>query len=247
MNKHTTSPCAQVPTIPCVQVPDTFSLPTVPLSQCAQVPTLPTTSQATTSPRVQVPTDNNPIIYSDENTIPMPNQQKISAPPEWKKCMQSYIRDFMVENSNLKRERIERPNVPPMRLAAFDGCAAILRRRVKLNKQGYPIMRLYKCVDTESEQEMFDSNVLPQQVDDQMKCVITCTDLTLDKTMSEQYANDDSRFNVFIVDVQHLLEDGWTPMYDRGYIYWYPPVTEQYLYGGPEFSSDHLSDPCIDY
>ena len=175
------------------------------------------------------------------------NEKKSAVTPEWRRCVQSYVRDFMVENSDFKREQKERPGILPMRMFAFNGCAAILRRRVKLNNQKLPIMRLYKCVDTESEQEMFESDMLPQQCDDKLLCVTTCTDLTLEKTMTEQFSDDDSRFNVYVVDSRRLLEDGWTPMYDRGYVYWYPPIVEEYLYGAPEFASDHIPNSCIDY
>lgn len=166
---------------------------------------------------------------------------------EWERCVQSYVRDFMVENSDFKREQIERPGVAAMRMIAFDGCAAILKRRVRLNKQRLPIMRLYKCIDTESEQEMFDSDMLPQQCDDKTLCVTTCTDLTLEKTTSEQFSSDDTRFVIYLVNAKRLIEDGWRPMYDRGYVYWYPPVVEEYLYGAPEFAADHLPETCIDY
>lgn len=211
------------------------------------------------------PAVNYPVIYSDENTIPMPGLPDLVKIPheevddermaearrivttEFINCIQSYNRDFSVENSNLKKEMAERPGVPPMRLEAFGGRAAILKRRVKLNKKKYPIMRLYKCVDIESEQEMYESDVLPQQSDDQMKCVITCTDLTLDDTIREQFSDDDSRFNVFIINPRSLLIDGWTPLYDRGYVYWYPPIIDQYLYGSPEFHATHILEQCVDY
>jgi hypothetical protein len=197
------------------------------------------TEETTKKPEVNLP------IFYDEEEIPLP--KKAIIPPEWIKCVRSYIRDFMIENSDFKREQIERPGVPPMRMHAFNGCGAILRRRVKLNAKKHPIMRLYKCIDTESEQEMYDSDTLPQQSDDKINCVITCTDLTLEATISEQFSGDDNRFNVFIVGSRRLLDEGWTPMYDRGYVYWYPPIVPEYLYGAPEFSADHLPDQCIDY
>lgn len=185
--------------------------------------------------------ENTPEEKKEESTKPANKW------PDWTRCIRSYTRDFMIANSDLVRERKEYPGVPPMRLKAFNGCAAILQRRVKLSAARNPIIRLYKCVDTESEQDMYDNTVLPQQADDKMKCIVTCTDLTLESTMTEQFSDDETRFNVFIVEVRALLEDGWTPMYDRGRIYWYPPITINYLYGAPEFSTDHIGEQCINY
>lgn len=165
----------------------------------------------------------------------------------WNRCVKSYVRDFMVENSDFKREQIERPGVPPMRMRAFGGCAAILRRRIRINAYKHPVMRLYKCVDLESVQDLYADNILPQQSDDLIDCIVTCTDLTLEKTMLEQFSSDDSRFNVFIVDPRALIEDCWVPLYDRGYVYWHPPAVQEYLYGAPEFSSKHVPEQCIDY
>ena len=165
----------------------------------------------------------------------------------WRRCYQSYVRDFMVEHSNFKRERSENPGIAPMHMKAFGGRAAILKRRVRINKDKNPVMRLYKCVDIESSSEMMDSGVLPQQSDDLMKCVITNTDLTLENTIYDQFSGDDDRCEIYLIDVRKLLEEGWTPMYDRGFVYWYPPITPEYLYGAPEFNIDHLPEQCIDY
>lgn len=165
----------------------------------------------------------------------------------WQRCCQSYVRDFMVKHSDFQRERNERPGIAPMHMKAFGGCAAILKRRVRLNKDKNPIMRLYKCVDTESVSEMMDSGTLPQQCDDLMTCVVTCTDLTLEQTMTEQFSDDNSRFEIYIVGSKRLMEEGWTPMYDRGYVYWYPPITSEYLHCAPEFNIDHMPEQCVDY
>lgn len=165
----------------------------------------------------------------------------------WRRCYQSYVRDFMVKHSDFQREKIERPGIAPMHMKAFGGCAAILKRRVRLNKEKNPIMRLYKCIDIDSAAEMMDSGTLPQQCDDLMTCVVCCTDLTLDQTLNEQFSGDDSRCEIYIVGSKKLLEEGWVPMYDRGYIYWYPPITSEYVYSAPEFNIDHLPEQCVDY
>ena len=174
-------------------------------------------------------------------------EEKQESIEKWRRCVQSYVRDFMVYNSDLKRETAERPGVAPMYLKAFNGCGAILKRRVKFNNKGYPIMRLYKIIDIESSAEMMEKNTIEQQSDDNIQSVVTYTDLTLDDAMNELFLGDDSKFEVYIVSAKALFEDGWTPLYDRGIVYWYPPLVQEYLYGAPEFTIGYLSSQCIDY
>lgn len=186
--------------------------------------------------------------YRSDTHLVLPTERTFQSPgwKYWEWSVHSYIRDFTVERSDYARESAER-NLPDMKLRAFNGCAAILRRRVKFNELRHPIMRLYKCVDNETAEFMLEDESVPQQSDDQQVCVCTCTDLTLNQTLLEQFSDDETRFRIFIVDARLLLDDGWIPMYDRGYVYWYPPIEPEYIYGAPEFSVCHLPEECNEF
>jgi hypothetical protein len=163
------------------------------------------------------------------------------------RCRMSYWRDFTIENANFAHERAEKPGVAPMHLRAFDGCGAILRRRVKFDDKRRPVMRLYKMIDMEGVSEMMESGVVPQMIDDKLDCVVTYTDLNLNEAIKKYYDDDESTYELYIIDYISLLSEGWTPMYDRRCVYWYPPIAIQYVHGAPEFSDSHLSEQCIDY
>lgn len=131
----------------------------------------------------------------------------------WNRCTKSFARDFIVELTAFKLEKKQSAHGVVM---AYD----VVSHRMKFVGK-FPVLQLYKCIDRESMKALIDTNELIEKPDDRLQYVRTVSDLKLEETIRLQFSDDDSRCAVFSVNVSALLSDGWVPMYDRGYVYWY--------------------------
>lgn len=175
-------------------------------------------------------------------TIP---QATVKPPDTWVRCVQSFTRDFLVELTAFKSEKMQTPGIKHKDIKAYDGNADAIQKRLKFNGK-VPVLKLYKCIDRESMRTLIDTSDLVGQPDDKPQYIRTVSDLKLEEALRLQFSNDDSRYVVFNVDVSALLNDGWIPMYDRGYVYWYHNVESGYMNEFVSFEIRHIPEQYIE-
>lgn len=174
-------------------------------------------------------------LYINPANVVVPTSVKTQN--EWIKCTQSFTRDFHIELTAYKIEKVAA--IPHTKMDAFHGHVDAIQKRLKFINR-VPILQLYKCIDRQSMKTLVDTSFLTEQPDDRANYIRTVSDLMLEDMISQQFSNDDTRYVIFKVDVLALLQDGWIPMYDRGYVYWYHETATG-------FRVRHVSERYVEY
>jgi hypothetical protein len=150
----------------------------------------------------------------------------VAAKAAWRRCCQSYRRDWFINMSSLTLQIADLRNAQTIDIETNDNIDHLQFVLDGILSKGEPKkIEIVKFVDHPNGTfALVNNNLLPEQAEDSSKYIRTCIDGYHNETFEEHYSSNDTHCRRFKVHVGKLMEDGWIPFYEKFYIYWYKPT-----------------------